>query len=56
MTDVTHAKCGGAVAFTQRRLDGEVVASTVLICEKCEAIITDTSKLRPAGAVCMVQA
>lgn len=53
-SEVTHQECGGTVVFAQRKLDGELVACTVLVCQRCKGVITSTDDLHPQGAVCGV--
>lgn len=54
MSEVTHAECGGTVMFERRRLPGDEQASTVLVCRRCSALITETNELHPQGAICGV--
>lgn len=54
-SEVTHQECGGTVVFAQRRLEGEEQPCTVLVCQRCQSVITSTDDLHPQGAVCGVR-
>lgn len=66
MSEVTHQECGGTVRFERRPVDHPAQATlvnglwtrpddptrTVLVCQRCQAVITSTNELHPQGAVC----
>lgn len=56
MNEVTHQECGGTVSFTRRHLPSDADGETtlVLVCHRCEAVITSTDDIHPKGAVCGV--
>lgn len=53
-SEVTHQECGGTVVVEQRWVEGEPTKATVLVCKRCDAVITSTDDLHPKGAVCLV--